>query len=312
MDNIKQVLLAPNEIPSPDEHRDANRFPFMVSTKLDGMRCFIRHGELLTRSMKHQANVRLGEHLRHLIEWTRVTGSAIDGELYSKDLGFNELSGILRSHSQRIPDHIQFYAFDVLQPMQGIIMDTPFNFRDTFLQDEYDRLRWPNVRPLFHRIVTTRKELVDTYDSVLDLGMEGLMLRNPHGRYKSGRATIKENILYKMKPFDELDAVISGFNEQQSIRPDAKRFYNEMGNLARTSRAENLFDADTMGSLKVRDEKGREFAIGWGPGWTHERRKTLWDMRLELIGRWVKLRYFPYGEKDLPRMPQLLALRDSK
>lgn len=303
---IREVMKAPHEILLPDQHT----YPLLVSTKLDGNRCFILNGKFYTRSMKPQPNQNLRRHLAGIAEWTERTGCAVDGELWSTEMEFNELQSVVRSHHVVIPDHVRFYAFDLLTADGNLSL--PFRERDYFLKDMYEYHGWLHTHYLSHFYIETPEALTWMYDTALRSGHEGLILRNPKGRYKAGRATVREGLMFKMKPFETIDAKVIGWSEQESIRMDAPRHLNEMGFLARTSRAEHLFKAGTMGSLQVMDETGRVFSIGWGPGWNHAKRQMLWNDRHNLLNQWVEVRAFPHGEKDLPRQPQLLRFREPK
>ena len=63
----------------------------------------------------------------------------------------------------------------------------------------------------------------------------------------------------------------------------------------------------TLGALKVRDAENRVFSIG--SGFDAAERDKLWAMRDSLIGKLVKFKHFPVGEKELPRFPIYLGLR---
>lgn len=310
----KSVLLAPSKLPNPEDLT----YPLYASVKYDGLRMLMRgvragtKDQLLTRSMKGQPHQGLPGHMRDLLDFSVEKGLVLDGELYSDELDFSTLSGLLRSSDGPIPDHVHFHVFDILTLDQWETGRTPpFVERLQYLEG-LQLHRFAHTRTVKQEVVSSAADVRLMYEEALEAGFEGVMLRSPSGRYKQGRATEKEGIIFKQKPFDTIDAVVIGYEQQRAIRDDIDRGVNELGRTKRTHKAEHFGLADNLGNLLLRDEKGREFSCGWGRGWTHAKRKELWDDREALVGRWVEVRCMGVGEKDLPRMPQLVRFRDDK
>ena len=304
----KSVLLAPSALPAPEDLK----YPLLASVKFDGMRMLMRPDALLTRSMKPQPNGNLATHLKSLWGLCRAEELVLDGELYSEEMSFSDLSGLLRSSDQPIPDHVHFYVFDVLTVAQWETGVTP-TFRNRLsLLHSLQVEKYEHTRLVAQVEVGGPEGVRRMYQEALGSGFEGVMLRHPEGPYKQGRATTKEGIIFKQKPFDNHDAVVIGFEQQRAIRDDIERGVDELGRTKRTHKAEHFGLADNLGNLILRDEQGREFSCGWGRGWTMEKRRELWKQRDTLVGRWVEFRSMGVGEKNLPRMPQLIRFRDDK
>jgi ATP-dependent DNA ligase len=313
MTGAKQVLLAPNELISPEDHWAAKRFPLWASVKYDGHRCLLHKGEFLTRSMKAHPNLGLAHHLKEIAQWSDELGATFDGELYSHARPFNELQSILRSTEKEIPDDVVFHVFDYMPSNEWGSCKRPFEDRYAILGSIFkDHAEFQHVNQVEQFLVETPKDLTVAYERALKGGFEGLMLRNPFARYKHGRATVKENIIYKLKPFDTLDAKVIEVVQQQRVKDGIRRKLNELGRTARTFKAEDHELVDCAGALVVQDEKGRQFNVGWGRGWDYVKREELWRDRASLVGRWVEVRYMVVGEHELPRMPQLVRFRDDK
>lgn len=306
---MKQVLLAPNKMPTPKEHKEAGRFPLLASVKMDGRRCLIHKGQLLSRTMKRQPNLNLPKHLAGIIKHSKERGLTLDGELYAHNLPFGELESILKGHDTFIPSSIAFHCFDVLRTEDWGAPTMHFAVRASWTMLLPDL---PNLVKVPHALIEDEVQLQQAYEAAIADGYEGLILRNPNGLYKHGRATVNEGIIFKMKAFETADAKVVGWKEQQKLKSDIERTTNEMGKLAKTYKEEDFEPANTMGALIVVDERGREFSLGWGRGWTHAMRQKLWRTRHNLLGQWVEFRYMVAGEKDVPRMPQLLRFREAK
>src|SRR5690606_29022945 len=121
-----------------------------------------------------------------------------------------------------------------------------------------------------------------------------------------GRATLREGWLWKLKRFEDSEAVILDFEERMHNANVAKT--NALGYKERSSHKENLVPMGTLGALKVRDVKtGVEFDIG--TGFSDLERQRMWDIRDRWLGRVVKYKFLPVGVKDKPRHPVYLGPR---
>ena len=132
------------------------------------------------------------------------------------------------------------------------------------------------------------------------------MIRDPKGKYKFGRSTAREGILLKIKKFfddeAELVEVIEAMTNMNELEAD------ELGYAKRSSKKENLVPAGTAGSLVVK-WKGKEFRVGFGPGFTDELKQEIWDTREDLIGELVKFSYQELSKDGIPRFGKMLEIR---
>lgn len=303
---------------------DAIQYPVYVSPKLDGIRCVIRDGKALTRSLKPIPN----DHIRNVLESLNLPD--FDGELLIRsrpgmvtlpnfNAPFNEVSSAVM-RKEGTPDFL-FAVFDQ-------VMDGTFTMR---LNSVYDWLRrnfyWadgcdeyhiesckpmgqhPNIEYVDHAVVKNREQL-DAHNAMyLEHGFEGTMIRKPDGPYKQGRSTTKEGYLLKLKPFDDGEAVIIGYVEQMSNQNEATT--NALGLTERSTNAEGMVPAGTLGTLVVRGVGGQfdgvQFEIG--TGFTASQRQQIWDNRPYYTGAMVKFKYQKHGSVDRPRIPVFLAFR---
>ena len=90
----------PNFLPmlAPNQKVDLNKvkYPLLASYKVDGIRCLFIKGEMLSRSLKPIQNKQLREKFRELIDRSKDCGLILDGEIYSPELTFQEITLILR------------------------------------------------------------------------------------------------------------------------------------------------------------------------------------------------------------------------
>jgi DNA ligase-1 len=140
------------------------------------------------------------------------------------------------------------------------------------------------------------------------------MLRKICGRYKQGRSTAKEGILLKLKPFEDSEAIITGFEELQ--HNENEQFTSELGYSKRSSQQAGLVGGNTLGKFLVTGTQeehfgGVEFKVGSGLGLTQALRQEIWDNREKYLGKLIKFKYQKIGSIDKPRIPIFLGFRDA-
>jgi DNA ligase 1 len=287
------------------DNLDALRYPLLATPKIDGIRCLIINGVAMSRSLKPIPN----RYIQSIIGKHDLNG--LDGELLVGTSFQDATSGIMSSDGQ--PD-FRFYVFD--RHDVGI---TPYTERVRLLKlrlanvsaDRFEMTQF--IVPLIPVTLNSRAELDAYCAEQLALGHEGIMVRSPDGPYKEGRATFKEGYLTKIKPFEDAEATVIGWEERMHNANEAKT--NALGRTERSSHKENLVPMGTLGALVVANGKlwpGRSFNIG--TGFTDAQRDQIWGQaqRGELAGRIVKFKYQAIGTKDVPRIPVFLGWRDAR
>lgn len=273
-------------------------FPLYASAKLDGVRCVVKDGVALSRTLKPIPNAFVQAHLAYDL-LHGLDGELIVGPAYAKDVYRQTSSGVMSQDGS--PD-FKFYVFDY------------YTMPDrAYSQRLHDLQSWFNANPqdrcvlLEQRLVNNEEELLQFEGEMLAQGFEGLILRKPDGIYKHGRSTAREGYLLKLKRFTDGEAKIVGFEELMHNANEAQ--LDELGHTKRSSHQENLVPMDTLGALQVEDcVTGIAFKIG--TGYTAQHRKHIWQQRDRLVGAIVKYKHFEIGVKDAPRFPVWLGFRD--
>jgi DNA ligase 1 len=276
-------------------------YPMLASTKLDGIRAIFKGGELYSRSLKTLPNENLHEKFKHLKEFSKKHNVILDGELFCTSVPFNALSGIIRSDNQKLPDDLKFWCFDLLTDENG-------SFEERYRQ--YKTL-WhlSDVVCCEQTLVFSAEDVTKMFDTALLRGYEGLILRNPHSKYKFGRATIKENIAYKVKPFQSFDSEITGVIQATEAREGSERTVDELG-YSRTSKKKDD---------RVLIEKACAFEVVYegtalhvSLAMTDLEKEEVWKNRKQYIGRIIEWKGMLVGSKDVPRHPVFLRFRGDK
>lgn len=272
-------------------------YPVACTPKLDGIRAVVVDGVVYSRSMK-PIRSKVVQELFGKQEYNGLDGELLYGVPTAEDC-FNQSTSFVMSTD--IPEgmdnrNIVFYVFDKFDAVGG------YRERIESVQKQYDR----QVKILRPDLIFSNDELNDYERRCLNVGYEGVIVRDPNGRYKQGRSTLKEGIIGKLKRFKDDEAVVIGFIEKMHNQNEAK--VNELGYTERSSSKEGLIGADTLGSICVEHPEFGKFDIG--TGLNDEQRKEIWNNRDKYIGKLVKFKYFPIGMKDTVRFPVFLGFRD--
>jgi DNA ligase-1 len=261
------------------------QLPLLASAKYDGIRCLIVEVEgkpaAVTRTMRPIPNLSA----RTWLEENCPIG--FDGELVVRGEDFHGSSSALMSRNGK-PDFL-FALFDYINPKSPDPLGAPYTKRLTELDAVLVNL---NLSGRVVRIPTHQIECITDLDPLMDealaSGHEGLVLRSPCGRYKIGRALPEEGLMMKLKPCEDAEAEIVGFESERN----------------------DLFMPDRLGSFSVRLLSDPTIRFNVGTGFTNKQRTELWNNRANLMGKFVRFRYQSQGMKSAPRFPVFEGIRD--
>ena len=295
---------------APNEKVDLStlKYYLLASTKLDGIRCILKEGEILSRSLKQIQCKQLRERLEPLRKFSEENNVIFDGEIYSPKLNFQEIAHFTMTKDlgdEELPDHLRFYCFDMLDKLND-----PFEIRNDKMEGIiglYNQIAYP----VEQRIVDSAKEVESYFEEVLSQGYEGLILRDPKSLYKHGRGTIREAIIFKVKPFLELDAQVTGVVQATRVDEMAEKTINELGRSVTSKKKDDRILIEKASAVTV-DYKGQSLKVTLAL--TDEEKIEVWKNRDSYIGRWIEYKYLAVGMKEggLPRHPTSLRWRIDK
>ena len=165
--------------------------------------------------------------------------------------------------------------------------------------------QYPNIIAAQQKYVQTKEDLLKLLHKERIKGGEGLICRNPNGKYKYGRSTPKEQLSVKLKFFENGEFEVIGFEERMHNTNEATT--NELGYTERSSCKENLIPMNTLGSLVL---KYGDSSFKVGTGFNDEQRQEIWNNKESYLGKLASIRYMSVGLKDLPRVPSFQGFRD--
>lgn len=276
---------------------DEITFPKLCSPKLDGNRCYVEYGKMLSSSGAPIRN----RYIRKMCSITELNG--LDGEIIvgsptAPNVRRATTSGV--SSTEGEPDFV-VYVFDDMT-----IPDYRFSKRLLHAYERFDGLINEKIRVIPHKVVNDLEQLIKCEERILAQGYEGIILRDPEAKYKFGRSTFKEQGALKIKRFVDDEAEIIGFEERLHNENPQER--DEHGYAKRSSHKANMIPMNTLGSLIVKDLK-TDVEFNVGTGFDDELRKLIWDSRKTYLGQLITYKHFPIGAKDKPNLPVFVSFR---
>ena len=262
----RQTYLLPAGSPMLANPWDTEADPtgWWVSEKLDGIRAVWDGLRLLTRN----------GHEIFAPEWflsTLPPTHALDGELWLRRGGFQELSSVVRRNA---PDarwsEITYRVFDIPDPRHDQVEDRLWAVRSVCGEGR----RGAHVVPVEQTACTSRSHLDRMLQAVLAAGGEGLMLRMPRSYSIAGRS----DALRKLKSMQDAEARVVGHI------PGAGKHLGRLG------------------ALLVELPSGKQFCIG--TGFSDEERESP-----PAIGEDVSFSYQELTNEGVPRFPVFRGVR---
>ena len=263
-------------------------FPCYVQPKLDGLRCICYmapNGS--SNESKVVAQSRAGayfETVEHICAELRPIllpnpGLILDGELYTADMPFEELAGVIKRKKTSEADMarvqlVKYHIYDV-------VVDGDYSER-------HDRIvgTIPNPDKCHHleavdtRLIHNVNEFKQAFGEYVAAGYEGIMLRNVDGLY---RQNYRSHDLQKYKEFVESEYPIVGFKEADGR------------------------DKGTVVWVCATDEC-RQFSVR--PRGTQEQRRQWFQDAPQHVGKLLTVIYQELSELNVPRFPVGKAIRD--
>lgn len=274
-------------------------YPVIGTPKLDGIRCLISGDKAVSRNWKPIPN----QHVRDVLYGLP---DGLDGELMLKNTkaSFQEITSAVMSFEGE--PAFKYHVFDFVP--DSYALQEPYQSRLLKLkrivetESDFPLVYVPTC------LIENESELLQFEKMNLDFGFEGIMIRDPFGKYKCGRSTVKEGILLKIKRFEDSEAEIIALIKRQKNNNEQTR--DELGRAKRSTAKAGKVNLEDLGAFIVKDLKTDiEFQIG--SGLNDQIRADVWKDRMGTIGRIIKYKYQPTGVKEAPRFPVFLGFRDS-
>ncbi len=290
-----KALLSPQDDPLKNPRFfDDLQYPLWLSYKYDGIRGVTKNATVMSREYKPLPSLQVQTEFS-LVEHT-------DSEIIIADCTHPRAYSLSNSHVMSVnkPGDLRCYVFDYTHPDW---LKDPFYDRHEKAMSVIQGFK--NYIGIPQTEVNSLADLLEFENEALELGFEGIMMRNPLAPYKQGRASYLMNIIYKLKRFTDDEALVVDFEEANTNTNEAKR--NPLGYIERSTAKSGLVPSGMLGKF-ICLYKGKEIRVSAGV-FTHEERREIWLNRDNYRSWFIKFRYFGYGVKDLPRYPRAVGWR---
>lgn len=291
----------------------------MCSYKLDGFRCLFYDEQQRTSSLKSFNNININKKFQPIINFLKREMQyrpLFDGELLAPSLPFNVFSGIFRSNEMKLPDDTKFYMFDGVYCDR---FDESFDDRQWYVEKAHKA--FPDlIIPVEQKILTSPEEVVEYYEEALSHSViynneehficDGLILRHPKGKYKRGRGTLKEKLIFKLKPWQDFDAKIISIVEGTNVNLNAKKKINEQGYSETSRKKADRIPGGWCADFEVLHENEKILKVAIKA--TMKEKIEIWNNKEKYIGKYVEYKGLMVGAKELPRHPTTIRMRPDK
>lgn len=304
---------------------------YMMSKKMDGFRIIICDGNVFTRTpetegcelrFKTLQNKSIVERLQPLVKFAQEKNIILDGELFSDEIEFSELSGEFRRVKSQAPESAKFHAFDCL------VQDSNWNIG---AWDRYQNLikymtefkfKYPTLeiaKVVEQIIVHTPAEVRANYEKFVEEGFEGAILKEYNSGYKFGRLTTASKQGYKLKEFRTFDAVIIGVVQSTKVDKNAAKKIDSFGRSHTSVKKGDRILIEKASAFVVRlniniddDEHPIWVEQKVTCAMTDEEKERVWRERETEVGRWIEFKGMLIGAKDKVRHPDYVRYRPDK
>ena len=265
-------------------------FPAYIQRKYDGIRCLasIQKNKVLLESRK--GNIfehfpKIKQELSSILK-DFPSGFYFDGELYTDELPFEVISGMIHLTSTTCtPEEVQkmnkihYYIYDIIDTNHiNRTYQERFQLLTTMFIESYTNLFYINMVETIW--IPTVEDVQKYHDLFVKEGKEGIILRDPMGIYEVNK---RSKYLQKYKEFMEDEFEIVGFHEEMK---------DEKGAIIWEciTKHGNIFSARPKG--------------------TFESRVELTKHGNQYIGQKLTVIFQGYTEENIPRFPVAKAIRD--
>ena len=256
-------------------------FPCFVQPKLDGLRCvvYLQSGKPVYQS-RTGGYFKVLQHLDpHILQILSADPTLVlDGELYTPEIPFEELAGIIKKKSLTTADEkriqcVQYHIYDVVTPA------VPFRQRMLMIQ-QIVPISNPAIQLVPTYLSANEQEFREKFGEYVAQGYEGIMLRNTEGLY---RENYRSNDLMKYKEFFEAEYPIVDYKE--AVGRDAGTV---------------IWECETP--------EGRRFSVR--PRGSLEARREWFSTAPTYLGKKLTVIYQELSEMGVPRFPVGKAIRE--
>ena len=285
----KEAFAASKEVFRPmlavswDKQHKKIKYPCFAQPKLDGVRCIAskKDGKIFLQSRGGKAIDTL-DHIEDELNLLLKDGEVLDGEIYRHGWSFQKIVSAVKKVNNDTK-WLEYHVYDLPSDKDRDFLlrsERLFIIMSRGFIDPTNMFEVQFVEPVRTREIADIHELDAFEAKMVELGYEGVMVRNASGRYMQGHRSYD---LQKMKRFEDAEYSIVDVVEGTGIETGCAIFV-------------------------CATKDGQEFRVR--PTGTHEQREAWFKMKSSLIDRELTVKFQGLTDDGLPRFPVGLHLRE--
>ena len=215
-----------------EDNKPFEKFGTMLGQwKIDGLRCIIgaeknnmdlfnpiiltyhsRTGEDWTNKMCWMDEILLPKISKELLDMMVEEGAYLDGELYLPGYSVNDINSFVKNTQLAQHYKLQYWCYDICCENMSAIKRSNFLYDNltpsaiSLFETKRHHLENKGQLMLLESIeVSNINEAMMARDTYIDLGFEGLILRNPSAEYQFGK---RNQAMFKFKKIDDGNFII--------------------------------------------------------------------------------------------------------
>ena len=260
------------------------QYPAIGQRKFDGVRCIAYNdgGKIVLESRKGKAFPHMNHLRASVFDSLSKDNQILDGELYSDELDFQRVVGLVRkeSLSQQDIDDLKYIKYRIYDMFSTDYSVTQLPFVERHAMAEKLIKNDPHLIIVQNYVIIDEDSIQGLHDQFVDEGYEGIMIRNPTMPYHMDK---RSSGLMKFKSFKDGEYPIVGYEEATG---------NDAGTV--------IWICETPNGI----------AFNARPTGTREQRTTWFENADKIVGKMLTVKYFELTNDGIPRFPVGVAIRD--
>lgn len=262
------------------------KYPCWVQPKLDGIRCISRPLDafMMSRGAKEFYSMpHIKEELKQLYKLAKLSETFwLDGELYSDEITFQDITHIVKQTKKVDPEHtkVKYRIYDCFDTEN---LGMTFDSRKVMYEEMLKKFPAKHITVVPSNLVLDQDKFVTLHKQAVELGYEGIMIRNLDGKYA---LNTRSSDLQKYKLFQDAEFKIIGFKEGDGLE---------------------------KGCIIWQCITDNQAEFWCRPTGTREAREKLYQECLKsnkYIGKKLTVKYFEMTDDGVPRFPVGKAIRE--
>lgn len=315
---LESPMLAPNKCLGLDIPFSSISWPKLCSTKYNGVRALTMDGTWRSRNMKPSTPMsqEVAYVFKEILDYAYDNSLVLDGEFHSNTYNTVGETRSIMAGTIPLPDDFMFKCFYAMPySVWNGTVDLPMsqNLPETMPS-------MARFKAITHTLLHSKGEFLSKIEQAKNLNIEGFMLLDPHGYYKHGRGTVRQQLLYKYKFYaDKEDAKVVGLIPRRARKPGVQSEEHPTGLAKAVYTQDSFIPTDIAGTMMclLNGQAKQVIHVPFPIGWDMAMRKRAFvhfgtGSEYDIEHEWVSFQRLAVEDRDKPISIKGVEFRDSK